>query len=167
MHKSYDCAVDQRPCTVNLTSFQHFLTSLFCNLSVVGFFVGDELVSGKRITWTDISTALAMLGPLKQRHDQLFVWQNEGGTGWETHLPGGKLPPEVCILYNMKHLFVFQCVSTATGLVWLVKFESRNCRLLVFVHIHTHAHNPQTLSCAFTHERHPYTPVPAGCHIDR
>lgn len=93
-------------CELNLNSFQHFLTSLFCNLSVVGFFVGDELVSGKRITWTDISTALAMLGPLKQRHGQLFVWQNEGGTGWESHLPGGKLPPEVCMLHNITHGFI-------------------------------------------------------------
>jgi hypothetical protein len=66
--------------------------------SVVGFFVGDELVSGKKITWTDISTALAMLNPIKQRYPQLFVWQNEGGTGWESHLPNGKLPAEVDVI---------------------------------------------------------------------
>lgn len=60
--------------------------------------MGDELVSGKKISWVDISTGLDLLEPLKSRHPGLFVWQNEGGTGWEAHLPNGKLPKQVDVI---------------------------------------------------------------------
>lgn len=66
--------------------------------SIVGFFVGDELVSGKKISWEDIVTAARLLGPLKTKHPHLFVWQNEGGTGWEHKLPNGMLPAEIDVI---------------------------------------------------------------------
>ena len=66
--------------------------------SIVGFFVGDELVSGKKISWEDIVTAVRLLSPLKSKHPHLFVWQNEGGTGWESKLPSGMLPAEIDVI---------------------------------------------------------------------
>ena len=67
---------------------------------IVGFFVGDEIVSAKEITWVDISTAVrTVLQPLKQRYPHLFVWQNEGGASrWWEKLPNGTLPSEIDVI---------------------------------------------------------------------
>jgi hypothetical protein len=61
--------------------------ALVADGSIVGFFVGDELVSGKHITWTGIAKAMRLLNPLKAKYKHLFVWQNERGTGWEAKMP--------------------------------------------------------------------------------
>jgi hypothetical protein len=72
--------------------------SLVAAGQIVGFFVGDELVSGKRISWEDVATAVRTLAPLKKKYKNLFVWQNEGGTGWEAKLPAGLLPAEIDVI---------------------------------------------------------------------
>jgi hypothetical protein len=68
---------------------------------IVGFFVGDELVSGKDISWEDVVTAVRVLNPLKKKYEHLFVWQNEGGTApWRKppKLQGGKIPAEIDVI---------------------------------------------------------------------
>jgi hypothetical protein len=67
--------------------------------NIVGFFVGDELVSAKHITWGDIATAVRTLSSLMKQYPHLFVWQNEGGASrWWEKLPNGTLPSEIDVI---------------------------------------------------------------------
>ena len=71
---------------------------------VVGFFLGDELLSGGKISVANLSTALKAVDALKKQYPtyNLVAWENEGGgkptSRWVNYVNtelGGMLPPEL------------------------------------------------------------------------
>lgn len=66
--------------------------------TIIGFFLGDELISGKDISVENVTTAANAVGTLKATYPHLFSWLNEGGTGWVKKLGASPLPHNVDVI---------------------------------------------------------------------
>jgi len=78
-------------------SLQAELEPLIQDRTVVGFFLGDELLEGK-ISLSDLTTALDALQKTKQRFPWLLTWENEGGTSWMKHFAKTGIPASLDII---------------------------------------------------------------------
>jgi len=66
--------------------------------SITGFFIGDELISGKSVSAEDLQAVVDTLTPVKKDYPHLFLWLNEGGTAWPKKITSGKLPTELDVI---------------------------------------------------------------------
>lgn len=78
------------------TAAQTALRPLIESSALAGFFMGDELISGHKIPWSDFSLALGAVDQVRQSYSNLssplLIWGNEGGTNWPSKVPNGTLP---------------------------------------------------------------------------
>ena len=88
---------------------------------VVGFFLGDELLSGGKISVANLSTALRAVDALKKQFPtyNLVAWENEGGgkptSRWVNYVKtelGGMLPPELDAFSIDDYSSFIVCTST-------------------------------------------------------
>jgi len=81
------------------TSAKVALKPFLAQGSVLGVFIGDELISGGKVTYAEFMTCLEAVSELKADHPSLFTWLNEGGTSWtEVFKKVGGLPAKLDII---------------------------------------------------------------------
>ena len=78
------------------------IDSLVRSGAIVGFFAGDELVSGGKITRAELLTCLDTLAVAKATYKQqgitLFTWANEGGEVWVEQFNASGIPASLDVV---------------------------------------------------------------------